>query len=292
MEKSPVLREEMNMPDPLFPIKIHHCRYEKTGATTFSHHWHEHLEFLYVVEGEARFSCNSESHDVVPGDIVIVNSADLHHGISLSDRLFYYAVIVDPSLLHSHTVDTVEAKYMTPIAQGRIRFANKIPDDPIVRESLTSLIEEFNGRAFGYELAVKSWLYRLLTALLRRHAAVSLSPEQYSSRLRRLERLDPVFRHIEERYADKITVDELAAIARMSRFHFGRVFKELTNRSVTDYLNFVRINKSEYDLRHSEKTITEIALENGFGDVYYYSRLFKSYKNVTPSSLRKSSDPS
>ncbi|MBB6730005.1 AraC family transcriptional regulator [Cohnella zeiphila] len=292
MEKSPVLREEMDMPDPLFPIKIHHCRYEKTGATTFAHHWHEHLEFLYVVEGEARFSCNSETHDVVPGDIVIVNSADLHHGISLSDRLFYYAVIVDPALLHSHTVDTVEAKFITPIAQGRIRFANKISDDPIVRESLTSLIGEFNGQAFGYELAVKSWLYRLLTALLRRHTAVSLSPEQYSSRLRRLERLDPVFRHIEERYADKITVDELAGIARMSRFHFGRVFKELTNRSVTDYLNFVRINKSEYDLRHSEKTITEIALENGFGDVYYYSRLFKSYKNVTPSSLRKSPDPS
>jgi len=290
MEKSPVLREEMDMPNPLFPIKIHHCRFRKTGVTTFPHHWHEHLEFLYVVEGEARFSCNSESYDVSPGEMIVVNSADLHHGISLSDQLFYYAVIVDPALLHSRTVDAVETKFTMPIAQGRIRFANRIADDPDVRESLVALIDEFNGRAYGYELAVKAWLYRLLTGLLRRHAAVTLSPEQYSSRLRRLERLDPVFRHIEEHYADKITVDELASIARMSRFHFGRVFKELTNRSVTDYLNFVRINKSEYDLRHSEKTITEIALENGFGDVYYYSRLFKSYKNVTPSSLRKGAD--
>ncbi|RUS47823.1 AraC family transcriptional regulator [Cohnella sp. AR92] len=287
MEKPSMLREEMDMPDPLFPMKIHRCLYEKSGLTTFPNHWHAHLEFIYVVEGRARFTCNSQTYDAVPGDIFILNSADLHHGITLSERLFYYAVIVDPSLLHSRTVDAVEAKYIAPIASSRIRFENKISDDPLVRESLSSLIEEFFGKAFGYELAVKSWIYRLLTALLRHHVAVQFSPEEYSSRLRKLERIDPVLRHIEENYSRRLSVEELAAVARMSRYHFGRMFKELTDRSVTDYINFVRVNRCEYDLRHTDKTITEIALTHGFHDVYYFSRLFKSYKGVPPTALRK-----
>ncbi|MCC3376187.1 AraC family transcriptional regulator [Cohnella sp. REN36] len=292
MDKSPALREPMDMPDPFFPMKLHHCRFAQSGVTTFPHHWHEHLEFLYVVKGEARFSCNSESYDVAAGDLIVINGTDLHHGISLSDDLFYYALIVDPALLHSHTVDTVEAKYITPITQNRIRFANKIGrDEQDARACLAALIEEIGNREFGYELAVKSWLYRLLTVLLRHHVAAHFSPADYSSRIRQLERLDPVFRHVEEHYAERLTVDRLAGIARMSRFHFSRVFKELTNRSVTDYINFVRINKSEYELRHTEKTIAEIATANGFNDIYYFSRLFKSYKNVSPSTLRKTALP-
>lgn len=282
------LLEPMDMPDPRFPMKVHHCRVAHAGMTAFDHHWHHHLEFLYIVDGSARITCNSESFDVSPGELIVVNSTDLHHGISLSDDLFYYAVIVDPSLLHSHTPDSAEAKFITPITQSRIRFAHKVAGDDAVRVSLLSLIEEYDNGAFGYELAVKSWLYRLLTLLLRGHVAMHLTPDQYDSRVRRLERMDAVFRYIEDRYADKISIDELAAVACLSRFHFGRVFKELTNRSVTDYINFVRINKSEYDLRHTSKSITEIALATGFSDVYYFSRLFKAYKNVPPSALRDS----
>nr|WP_230986883.1 AraC family transcriptional regulator [Cohnella fermenti] len=287
LDKSPMLREEMDMPDPLFPMKIHRNRFGKSGQTTFPNHWHAHLEFIHVMEGEARFTCNAEQYDAKPGDIFVFNSTDLHYGITLSENVFYYAIIIDPVLLHSRTVDAVETKYIAPIASSRLRFANKVSDDPLVRESLTSLIEEFFGEAFGYELAVKSWIYRLLTALLRHHVAVQFSHEEYSSRLRKLERIDPVLRHIEEHYSRKLSVEELAAVAKMSRYHFGRTFKELTDRSVTDYINFVRVNRSEFDLRHSDKTITEIALTHGFHDVYYFSRLFKSYKGVPPTALRK-----
>ncbi len=286
VEKPQALKEPMDMPDPHFPIKLHHCRFDRRGATTFPHHWHEHLEFLYFVEGEARITCNSQSFDAGPGDLIVVNSTDLHHGVSLSDRLFYFAVILDPSLLHSQLIDAVETKYITPITQNRILFRNRIHGDPAVAECIESLIREYESREFGYELAVKSWLYRLLTVLLRHHVYASQSLEAYSARVRHLERFGPVFRHIEENYRHKITVDELAAIASLSRFHFCRQFKELTDKTVSEYINFVRLGKAEFLLRHTAMSIAEVAAEAGFNDIYYFSKLFKTHKKSPPSRFR------
>ncbi|CAI6083526.1 AraC family transcriptional regulator [Cohnella sp. JJ-181] len=291
MDRNPDLLEPMDMPDPQFPLKLHYCRYERVGTPTFYPHWHEHMEFLYIVEGRARISCNADSYDVGPGDLIVVNCADLHHGVCLSDRLFYYAVIFDPDLLHSHRIDSAEAKFITPIVRSRIRFANRVTGDAAIKDSLDELIREYEKKDFAYELSVKSCLYRLLAAMLRGHVAESMPEGELASRIRRLTRIEPVLQHIEANYAKRLDVETLAGIAGMSRYHFSRVFKELTSRSVTDYVNFVRIGRCEQELRYTNKTISEIALDHGFSDIYYFSRLFKSYRGVSPSSLRRRTSP-
>ncbi|WP_314585853.1 AraC family transcriptional regulator [Paenibacillus terrigena] len=287
LEKLQSHREHMDMPDPHFPLKIHRTRFTEYGMTCFPHHWHEHIEFLVIVEGEAMIECNSEPSYVSGGDLVVVNSTDLHHGVNLSDNLFYFTVIADPSLLHSQSVDAVETKYITPITQNQISFQHKISQDAEVNACLKKLIEEYDGREFGYELAVKSELYRLLTILLRRYVGRVLPANEYKTRIKNLERFDPILQYIEENYASKMTVDDLANQVNMSRFHFSRLFKELTGKTISDYINHVRINNSEYMLHNTSKSISEIALATGFNDIYYFSRLFKTYKGVSPSHVRR-----
>ncbi|WP_276358315.1 helix-turn-helix transcriptional regulator [Cohnella caldifontis] len=291
MQKPPLLREPMDMPDPHFPLKIHHLRFDQPGVVTFANHWHEHLEFLYIVDGEARITCNSFACDAAAGDLIVVNSTDLHQGICLSDRLVYFAVILDPSLLHSQRADAVETKYIAPITQNRILFRNRIQEDPEAVQCIDSLIREYRGKEFGYELAVKAHLYRLLAVLLRRHVASSLSPQEYASRIRNLERFGPVFRYIDERFKTKITVDQLADAASLSRYHFCRQFKQLTGKTVSAYINQVRVNKAEFLLRNMGMSVTEAAAEVGVGDIYYFSKLFKAYKQVPPSRFLEERTP-
>ena len=290
MAKPIALWEPMPMPDPNFPMKLHHCRFDRCGETTFPYHWHEHLEFLYFVEGEARITCNSKAYNAGPGDLIVVNSTDLHHGVSLSDHLFYFAVILDPSLLHSQFLEAVETKYIMPITQNRILFRNRIAGDSDVTGCIDTLIDEYTAREIGYELAVKSCLYRLLAILLRNYVEESQSPQAYSARLRHLERFGPVFQYIEEHYHERISVDQLAAVASLSRFHFSRQFKELTNKTVSDYVNFVRVSKAETLLRHSSLSISEIAAATGFTDIYYFSKLFKAHKQTSPSRFRSENE--
>jgi AraC-like DNA-binding protein len=281
------LREPMPMPDPFFPFKIHPCRKVENGATLFPHHWHEQLEFLYCTSGTAMIECNSVLLVVEAGDLVVVNSNELHYGVSNSDDLLYYAMIVDISLLHSHSPDAVETKFITPISQNRIQFLNRISNDQEINRCMVSLIQELEVKEPGYELSIKSHLYRILTILFRQYVAPTESVDLYRVRMNNLERLTPILSFIAVNYQEPLSVSLLADMAGLSRFHFSRIFKELTSKTVTEYINIIRINKSEFLLRNTPMNISEIALAIGFSDIYYFSKVYKKFKKEPPSKLRK-----
>lgn len=286
--KTAGFREPMPMPDPSFPIKLI-PRQEPAfseGASLFSHHWHEHLEILYFISGSAVIECGSVPVSCRSGDLCVINSNELHYGISASDGLSYYTIIVDMSLLHSHTRDAVETKYITPIARNQLLFRNRVAGDDEAARCTLAMIQEMSAREPGYELAVKSHLYALLAALVRKHTAPESEMESYRNRWKELERLSPVFRYIDERYAEKLTVQELADVAGLSRYHFSRQFKRVTDKTPIDYVNLIRIHKAERLLRSEAMNITEIALATGFGDIFYFSRLFKRLKKVSPAKWR------
>lgn len=288
MDNIASLREPMPMPDPSFPIKVHprHTHAMVIGETLFAHHWHEHMEFLFFVSGTAIIECGSVPIPFQPGDLCVVNSNELHYGISTSEDLSYYAMIVDISLLHSHSIDAVETKFITPITQNRILFQNRIAGDEEITRCMLALIKDLEHKELGFELSIKSHLYRLLSLLVRNYVATLKELDEYRHKLKDLERLAPVFTYIDEYYRDKLTVQQLADLAGLSRFHFSRLFKQVTDKSLIDYINLVRINKSESLLRGNRLNISEIALATGFNDIYYFSRTFKRLKKVSPSEWR------
>lgn len=280
------LQEPMTMPDPQFPIKVHRCDYEGRGQVLFHHHWHEHLEFLYFVTGEASLECGSSTFTAKEGDVIVINRNELHYGVSLSDHLQYYVLIADFSLLQSHSLDAPEMKFITPITQNRLLFHNRISGDDIL-SSMLSIVSELERQEFGYELAIKSELYRLLTLLLRGYVATVLTQDEYVERMKNVERFAPIFKYIEDHYREDLSVEQLSAMAGLSRYHFSRLFKEISGRTVTEYVNETRLNRADYLLRESPLTVSEIAAATGFNDIYYFSRTFKKYKRMAPSALRK-----
>ncbi|ASA24778.1 AraC family transcriptional regulator [Paenibacillus donghaensis] len=281
------LREPMDMPDPGFPIKVHTEQFDRAGVVLFPRHWHEHLEFLFIERGEAVFECGSTPIQVRAGDLVAVNSNELHYGVSSSADLLYYAIIADTSLLHSAAPDAAETKFITPIQQNRMLLRNHIRGDRHITDCILAIIREMERREFGYELAIKSGLYRLLTLLLRRHVATVLSEDEQTKRSQTLQRFAPVLRYIDVHYPEPISVDDLAAQTGLSRYHFSRLFKELTGHTISVYVNTVRVDRADYLLRHTSLSVTDVAAATGFNDIYYFSRTFKKYKQKNPSMVRK-----
>ncbi|MEK3885443.1 AraC family transcriptional regulator [Paenibacillus sp. PL2-23] len=280
------LRETMSMPNPHFPIKAHRTRFDQAGIVMFPHHWHEHLEFLFIEAGEAVIECGSTPIHALPGDLIVVNSNELHYGFSLTSEVVYYCLISDISLLHSGSVDAAETKFIAPISQNRLLLRNLIRGDESTNACMRALIGELRERKFGYELAIKSELYRLMTLLLRGHVATVLTKDEHAERMKNVERFEPVFRYIAEHYRDELSVELLSGIAGLSRFHFSRLFKELTGRTVTEYVTAARLDKADHLLRTTKLTVSEIAAETGFHDIYYFSRTFKKYKGMPPSQVR------
>ncbi|WP_379359542.1 MULTISPECIES: helix-turn-helix domain-containing protein [unclassified Paenibacillus] len=280
------LRETMSMPNPHFPIKMHRTPIRETGVVLFPHHWHEHLEFLFIESGEAIIECGSVPIEAKPGDLIVVNSNELHYGISRSSDLAYHVLIADISLLHSGSVDAAETKFIAPISQNQLLFSNLVRGDAATVSCMHALIGELERRDFGYEVAIKSELYRLLALLLRGHVATVLTKDEHAERMKNVARFEPVFRYIAENYQAPLTVEQLSGIAGLSRFHFSRLFKELTGRTVTEYVTAVRLDKADHLLRSTGLSVTEVAVESGFNDIYYFSRTFKKHKKVPPSKFR------
>ncbi len=288
MEKHADYKEPMPMPNPSFPIKVNPPFSHKfvSGQTLFVHHWHEHMEFLFFTSGSAVIECGSTPIACRSGDLCVVNSNELHYGFSTSENLSYYAMIVDISLLHSHAMDAVETKFITPIARNQILFQNLVSGDEEINRCMQMLIHELHQQELGYELSVKSQLYGLLSLLVRKYVAATSKLDAYRHRLKGLERLAPVFAYIDDHYKEKLSVEQLASIAGLSRYHFSRLFKQLTDKSLIEYVNLIRINKAENMLRGKSMNISEIAMATGFSDIYYFSRTFKKLKKMSPTEWR------
>jgi AraC-like DNA-binding protein len=285
--KPAALLEPMDMPNPYFPVKVHHNKANQYGKIMFTNHWHKHIELLFCLSGKAIIECNSVPYTMEANDLIVLNSNDLHAGVAASKDLFYYALIFDPDILHSPFFDAAETKFITPITQNLILFSHKIVSDMEIKSCILSIVKELDDQQLGYELSIKSHLFRILTLLLRNYVAQVLTVNDHPMRMKNLNRFTPIFQFIEAAYQEELTVEALADMAGLSRFHFSRLFKELTGRSVTEYVNGIRIGRAEYLLYNTSMTVSEIALAAGFHDIYYFSRIFKKFKNIAPTDMRK-----
>jgi len=282
--------EKIDMVSRDFPVIFHLSRLCTDKNSFFSSHWHEKIEFLYFIKGRGIIICNTNKLDVYPGVLAVVNSNELHTGYCTSPCLEYYCIIVDDSLFRGGHTGVCEAKYINPIYQNRILFKNRIENDKEIDKCMNSIIEEYEKAEVGFELSVKSYLFRLLVLLLRNHAELVLAPREYNARVRRLNSLNNILVYIENNFNQDITIDKLCSMANFSKYYFCHIFKEITGKSVSDYVNQTRINKAEAMLRSSRINVTEAAMACGFSDANYFTRIFKKYKNRTPSQLMKEAD--
>ena len=289
MIKENSLYERMDMMDQRLPIIFHKDIFSMSnGNDNFTCHWHEKIEFLYFTKGQAMIKCNSLEFGVKAGDLIVVNSNELHQGYCISEPCEYYCIIIDTGLFQNRFQDICETKYINLMFQNQILFKNKVENDAEVSKFIMAFVHEFDSKEIGYELELKANIYHLLTLLLRNHVQLILTPKEYEVRMKNLNRFNKVMEFIEENYNEKIELNQLCSMLNLSRFHFCRLFKDLTGKSVGEYTNALRIYKAEAMLKEGELNISEIALLCGFNDINYFSRVFKKYKKVAPSHFIKS----
>lgn len=273
--------------DQYFPVSI--ALHNKSGpGPIFESHRHEHFQFIYCMKGEARIYCHGSPVRLAAGEVMVINTHEMHYGESLSGEISYYVIMVDLSFMLSRGIDSCQAKYISPLAQNLLLFENQISDDAEVRDCIKKMIGEYNSGQPGYELAVKACVYNAIVLLLRNHVARSFSRTEYDLQAANLKRFHEVFDYMEENLTREIELKELAVMASLSVGQFCRVFKKLTGKSTRDYINQLRIEKAVMLLEGSGDNIGEIAFAVGFGDSNYFSRVFKKYRGIAPSEYRKS----
>jgi AraC family transcriptional regulator len=101
-------------------------------------------------------------------------------------------------------------------------------------------------------------------------------------------KMNDVINYIMYEYDNKISVAHMAAKAHISIFHFCRWFKKKKGISPYRFVTNMKMEKAKMLLRDNNKklTLSQIASLVGYGDVYYFLRVFKKYVGVTPTEFR------
>jgi AraC-like DNA-binding protein len=92
--------------------------------------------------------------------------------------------------------------------------------------------------------------------------------------------------YMEEHLAEPLDRDSVAHAAGLSGSHFSRLIKEKTGRTFTDLMAQYRVDHAKAMLRRTGKSLIQIAMNCGFEDQSYFSRVFKRYTGVTPRAYR------
>jgi AraC family transcriptional regulator len=93
--------------------------------------------------------------------------------------------------------------------------------------------------------------------------------------------------YIEEHLDDDISMTILAELARLSPFHFARVFKQSFGLPPQRYLTLRRIERAKELLRQPDLSVTRIGLNVGFSDTSSFSAAFRRETGVTPTDFRR-----
>jgi AraC family transcriptional regulator len=92
--------------------------------------------------------------------------------------------------------------------------------------------------------------------------------------------------YVYERMADEISLESLAELAKLSPFHFSRVFKQTTGMSPLQFVTRERITRAQQLIRETKRSLIEIGLEVGYKNPSHFAQVFRRVAGVTPTDFR------
>jgi AraC family transcriptional activator of pobA len=289
------LWENTRLEDRNYPLNFFRNRWGEVrqGQNIMSLHWHEHLEWIVMIRGQAVFHIDSHPVHVVPGDILFVPPSGLHVGYSLVDEpLEYVSMVFNASLFRDYARDPLHERVVLPFLKGEASLPYLLPN--IEEAKLTNYrslihqaIDSFEKKDAAAPLIAKSYLYLLFTLLAQQFPPPPSAKKLYDPTSPSMNRFKELFRHIEAHYAEKLTVEQAAKLVSLNPYHFCKTFKKLTGRTFIEYVNVCRVKEAERLLLETDLNITEIAGQVGCGNPNYFTKLFKQHTGIVPSQLRK-----
>lgn len=270
------------------PLYIHSAQLSIFSDLRVGCHWHEDIEWVRILDHSLRYHVNGIELLLQEGDTLMINSRQMHDGFSdMGQDCHYECLVFHPSLFGSNS--KIQQQYIEPITHNAsIPFIHFHADDILGKQvgsyihEICELKKNYPGR---HELKVIQTIFALWNMLLDNLELLPAVPAP--TRKEELDIQKNMVSYLYNHYADKITLNEIAASGHVSRSKCCQIFKHYLQQTPIDFLNNYRLQVSCQLLRNTRHNITDIALSCGFRHLSYYSKLFLETYGMTPREYRK-----
>lgn len=214
-------------------------------------------------------------------DAVSVVPAGAGHTWSTRGPIDFTHVYLPPALLERAVIEAFDRN------PGLVHLVDDIGrPEPLLAGLLDALRRELQSGVVEGALYLDTLLNALCLELLRRCSNLSdvSGRPRHAMAPRRLRR---VLDYVESYLAEPITLDDLAGAAGMSRFHFGRVFRQEMGISPYAHLLQRRVAVASIMLRDTETPLDQVAERAGLGGARRFATTFRRVTGVTPGQYRR-----
>lgn len=251
----------------------------------FEAHWHKAMEIIVPLENYYDVVINNESFHLIPGEVLII-APGLVHEIKAPDSGTRLVYLMDINVF----TEMKGFSAISPMLSAPIRLNKQ--SYPLVYDEVRRHLDRirdiyFNREEFS-QLKIHSHMANILLRLAENHSnADDTFPNTRIYKQREYaQKFSAILNYIEAHYTEDLILEDIAAISGFSKFHFSRLFKQYTDMTFCDYLNYRRLRAAEDLLAKSELSITELALQAGFPSISTFNRIFKQKHGITPSAYR------
>lgn len=262
-------------PQILYIIEVMH-----NGGINSKYHCHDFLELSYVLSGTGTYKINDEYFKIKTGDLLLFNPKTYHREyVAESEKLHELHLGIKDFRLNSLPKDYL----MKEGFYGIIRFSKQ--GDNFVN-CCKEIIAEQKKSEPGYDLILKTLAMKLMVIILRETGDYKTDSDEKSCTFESSEKSNivrTIISFMNKNYMHDISLDKISKNMYLSPVYISKIFKEETGDSPINYLIKIRLEQASYMLESSSgMSIKEISKKVGYGDAYYFSRLFKKYYGVSP----------
>ena len=254
-------------------ILLERYAYTAGAVTPLPKHTHNEYQLGLSLDCQGEYHYRGAYHAIAKGRLSIIHSGEVH---APSDRTFLPAAAhflmahIDPQWLRTVGAEMVEKSTSAPF------FPTVGIADPTLKRLFLGLQTVIDHRASQLEQDTALWTF--LSYLVAHHASHRLAVPPVKPVHAAIKR---AVDYLQAHYADDIALQDLAAIADLSRFHFCRVFGKTVGLSPSVYQTQLRIAEARKLLAQG-LPIATVATMTGFYDQSHFGWHFKRQVGTTP----------
>lgn len=231
-------------------------------------HIHKEIEIIYVTEGTSLAFADRQQYKLGKGDVFIAFPNQVHF-FEKSTFGVYNVMVMQPELIFGLFE----------------RISEHCPENNVIHAGEGSFVEkifslcEKAGGDLKYT-ALNGYMNLLFAEVFPQLKLKPLLKSDNSA-------LHGILEFCSHNYTDKLTLDTVAREVHLNKYYVSHLLSAKINLTFTDYINNLRVSAACELLRETDKKISDISEDVGFGTIRSFNRAFRQLMNTTPERYRE-----